>query len=43
MKTKKSYSKPKLTVHGDIKEITFGFRAGNQDSPLGGNGGFVPS
>jgi hypothetical protein len=43
MKTKKPYSKPKLTVHGDVKEITFGFRIGNQDAPLGGGGGFLPS
>ncbi|HEY9601933.1 MAG TPA: lasso RiPP family leader peptide-containing protein [Allocoleopsis sp.] len=43
MKTKKPYSKPKLTIHGDVKEITFGFRTGNQDVPLGGGGGFLPS
>jgi hypothetical protein len=43
MKTKKTYSKPKLTLHGDVSKITFGFRTGNQDAPFGGNGGFVPS
>ncbi len=32
---KKDYSKPELTIHGDVEEITLASNATNADSPQG--------
>jgi hypothetical protein len=40
MKTKKPYSKPKLTIHGDVSKITLGGLGGDEEGVFGGPGGF---
>lgn len=35
--TKKPYTTPRLIIHGDIKRITHGGGAGNEDLDLTGN------